>query len=183
MMSDTVLVSILGGVFLLLASIVSFVLGQRSERQRQSLTIRAEMLKPIEEWLRGAERMVGILGDTVASVSADSPLPVTYSLEERRKATQFMIEKTNIVLGILQSNSLGTRRTKRLAAELSQTIRALDSEIKYVLLPLDDQVISRSVAKTLTQEFLLQVAQVKLKFESEIQQAHSLIAQLKTAFT
>lgn len=182
-MSETSLLSVLSGVFILLASIISFVLGQRSERQRQSLSIRAEMLKPVEEWLRGVERMIGILSDTITSVAADSPLPVTYNLDERRKAAQFMIEKTNNVLGILQSNSLRTRTTKRLARQLADSIRALDSQIKYVLLPLDDQVIGRKIANALTPEFLLQVAGVKVKLDSDVQGIYALIAQLKTALT
>jgi len=150
-------ISILGLAGTLLAGVISFILGQRWERQRQSLLIRAQMLIPIEEWLRGAERMIGILGDTMTSVIAQSPLPVTYDLEERRKATQFMIERTNVVLGILQSNSLRTGQTRK--------------------------VLSRSLRRTITREFLIQTGETKLKLESDVQQAYSLIAQLKTALT
>jgi len=176
-------ISILGLAGTLLAGVISFILGQRWERQRQSLLIRAQMLIPIEEWLRGAERMIGILGDTMTSVIAQSPLPVTYDLEERRKATQFMIERTNVVLGILQSNSLRTGQTKKLAKQLADTITVLDNKIKYVLLPLDDEVLSRSLRRTITREFLIQTGETKLKLESDVQQAYSLIAQLKTALT
>jgi membrane protein YqaA with SNARE-associated domain len=41
-MSDAVLVALLGIVGVLLSGVVSFVLGRRAERHRQSVSIRAE---------------------------------------------------------------------------------------------------------------------------------------------
>jgi hypothetical protein len=41
------------------------------------------MLKPIEEWLQGTEKLVGILGDTLSSITIDSPVPINYDFDER----------------------------------------------------------------------------------------------------
>jgi hypothetical protein len=68
------------------------------------------MLKPIEEWLQGTEKLVGILGDTLSSITIDSPVPINYDFDEQRKAVHFMTEKTNIVVGILASESLSRRQ-------------------------------------------------------------------------
>jgi hypothetical protein len=177
-----VLVAVLGIVGTLLSGTVSFVLGKRWERGRQLLLVRAEMLKPIDEWLGGIERMIGIFADTMVTVGTDSPLPLTYDLEERRKTAQFLSEKTNAVLGILESNALATRRTKRTALELTETIQSIDAQTKYVLIQLDLEVLNRSNRGILTTDFLIQAGETKLKLEQQVRRAHSLIAKLKTAF-
>ena len=92
---NEVLIAILGLVWTFLTAVVMFVLGQKSERKRQSLIIRAQMLNPISDWLGGVEKFIGILGDTLTSVGTGSAGPLTYDLEERRKSAQFMIENTN----------------------------------------------------------------------------------------
>ena len=176
-MSD-ILIAILGltGTFLI------FFLGQISERRRQSLIIRAQLLTPIEEWLRGVERMVGILDDTMSSIMQNSPLPVVYNLNERRIATQFMSEKTNLVFGNLESNRLNIWRTKKLIKQLRHIIQNLDIQVKQVLLPLDNEVQNRSLTSSLTPDFINHVISVKLDMESDIREAYSLIAKIKTAF-
>jgi len=138
------LIAILGVSGTLLSGIISFVLGQRAERQKQSLVIRSEMLIPIEEWLKGAEKMVGILGDTASAIALNLPTPVNYNLDERRKASTFMSENTNAVLGILDSKSRQTRSTKRLTNELEMVISRLDQAIKFQLLPMESEIISRA---------------------------------------
>lgn len=182
-MSETALISILGVVSTLLFSVISFVLGQRAERQRQTLLIRADMLKPIEEWLQGAERMIGIAEDTLSSVILNSPTPVTYDFDERRKAAQFMTEKTNKVLGILKSKSLQTKRTKKLAKQLSETVVVIDDLIRLQLLPRDNEILDRARAGALSQEFMAQIATLKLNLDLLVRTAYSLIAQIKTALT
>lgn len=167
----------------LLISIITFFLGQRWERHRQSLIIRSQMLQPIEQWLQGAERMIGIVGDTVISVTLNSAQPVTYNLEERRRAAQAMIEKSNIVIGILQSNSLRIWTTRKLAGQLADTIMYIEYQLKQVLVPLDIGILEHDLAGTLTRDFLTDVGEVNAKLQMEIRKAHMLIAQLKTAFT
>ncbi len=182
-MSESLVLAVIGIAGTLLAGIVSFVLGQRAERRKQSLLIRAEMLKPIEEWLKGAERMVGILGDTMSSIVLNMQLPVNYDFAERRKASNYMAEKTNEILGIISSNSLQTWRTKRLAKELSETIRQIDNLIKFQLLPRESEIVGRSNNGTLTEAFMIEAGQLKLYIDSLLQRAYSLIAQIKAILT
>ena len=89
-MSETLLISILGVASTLLSGLLSFVLGQRFERQRQTLTIRSEMLKPIEEWLHGAERMIGILGDTLSSVTLEPVMNIGLEMVDSRHETNWI---------------------------------------------------------------------------------------------
>lgn len=182
-MSDAVIIALLGIVGALLSGVVSFVLGRRAERHRQSVTIRAEMLKPIEDWLQGAEKMVGILGDTLSSITINSPVPVNYDFDERRKAANFMTEKTNIVVGILASESLSTRKTKNLSKKLSSNILLLDNLVKRELLPAEMEILDRSARGTLNRDFVIEVGELKLQIDSLLRNSYSLIAQLKTAFT
>src|SRR6266542_3328247 len=119
-MKMTEIFNIVASIF---TALLGFLLGQYAERRKQSLAVRSEMLKPIEDWLSGAEKFNGILGDTLSSVVNNMPLPTIYSLEERRKTSQFMIEKSNIAFGILQSNSLRTWQTRKLSNEWAETIQ------------------------------------------------------------
>ena len=180
-MSDSLLITILGIAGTLLSVIVSFVLGQRAEKSKQSLVIRAEMLKPIDEWLKGAEKMVGIFSDTMASIALNTPLPVNYDFTERRNASNFMAEKTNQVLGVIESNILQTSRTKLLAKEISETIRQIDNLIKFELLPRENSLIERSNNRTITKGDMLEAGSLKLQLDSLLQKAHSLVAKIKTS--
>lgn len=182
-MSEALLISILGVAGVLLSSIISFTLGQRAERQKQSLLIRADMLRPIDEWLKGGEKMVGIFSDTISSIAQDMPLPINYDFNERKKAFNFMAEKTNEVLGIIASNSLQTRKSNRLAKELSDVIATLDAVIKFELLPKENEIVDRSNRGTLTKDHLLEIGSLKLHIDLLLQQAFSLEAQIKTALT
>jgi len=182
-MSETILTTILGIIGLLLSGTISFVLGQRAERKKQSLITRSEMLTPIDEWLKGTEKMVGILSDTMSSITLNAPLPVHYGFDERRKASNFMSEKTNEVMGIIASGSLKTRKTRRLAKDLSQVISTLDKLLKYELLPRESEIIGRLNAGVLTENYLLETGQIKLQIDSLLQKAYSLLSQIKTSLT
>ena len=180
---DPGLIAVLGFAGTLLSGLVMFILGQRWERKKQSLLIRAQMLNPIRNWLRGVEKFNGILGDTLVSVSSGSSGPVTYGLEERRKSAQFMIENTNEVLGILESESIETSRTRVNAQQMAELIRDLDRQVKYELLPLNGEILDRSATKLLTEDFVLRIGNLKMDIDSRVQKAYELVALINTRLT
>jgi len=182
-MSDSLIITVLSFAGALLSGTIGHVLGQRAERRRQSLVIRAEMLKPIDEWLKGAEKIVGIFSDTLASIRLNMRQPVSYNFDERRKASNFMAETNNEVFGIIESRSLHIRQTKRSAKGLSDAIRSLDSLIKFQLLPTESEIVDRSNKGSLTDEYMIDSAMLKAQADTLLQTAHSFIAQLKTALT
>ena len=92
-----------------------------------------------------------------------------------------MAEKTNEVLGIVASDSLKTGKTKQLAQELSAALKALDSLIKFQLLPRESELVDRSNKRTLDQNFLLECGTVKLQGDALLQKSYALIAQIRTA--
>lgn len=182
-MSETFIVALLGIAGALLSGVISFVLGRRAERHRQALAIRAEMLEPIDDWLQGTEKMVGILGDTISSITSNSPVPINYNFEERREAANFMIENTNIVIGILASEILSMQKTTKLSKKLKFNILLLDNLVKQKLLPTEMEILDRSANGSLNREFVIEVGKLKLQIDSVLQDSYSLIAQMKTAFT
>lgn len=182
-MSDTLFVSILGILGTIMSGIISFILGQRAERKKQTLLIRADMLKPITQWLAGAEKIVGIFSDTINSVLQDMPAPVNYDFNERKIAFNFMSEKTNEVLGIIQSNILSINSTKLLAKELNELIVTIDKSLKFELLPNESEILVRSNNDTLDISYIKFVSQIKLKVDTDLQTAYSLVAQIKTTLT
>jgi hypothetical protein len=178
-MIDTIIVALLGGLFLILSNLFSFVIGQRSERKKQSLIKRAELLIPIDDWLHGAGRMVGIYGDTLNSVLLDSPEPMVYSLEERRRSSQFMSENSNQLLGILVSKSLQTKDTKKLSDQLSLLIINIMVKLKNELLPYDIEIMERAKEIKQKGELLVKVTKTKEELDRMIQQSYSLISQIR----
>jgi hypothetical protein len=142
-MNESILIGLIGVAGTILSGIISFTLGQRAERQKQSLLVRAKMLKPIDEWLKGGEKMVNIFSYTISSVAQKLPLLIGYDFNEREKVFNFISEKTNEVLGIIASNSLQTRKTKRYFKELSEIITELDKLIKFGLLPKESEIVDR----------------------------------------
>jgi hypothetical protein len=179
-MSD-IAVALLGFTGTLLAVIISYALGQRAERKKQSLFIRSEMLKPIEDWLKGAEKLVRLLGDKIHAMVLDQADPSSNDFEERRRAAIFISENTNIVIGILDSKSLQTPRTRKLAAELEISILTIEQAVKYQLLPAESEIIGQTRKQALTQETIRQAGELKLKLENELQNAYKLIANIKTS--
>jgi hypothetical protein len=168
----------MGFIGTLLAVVISYALGQRAERKKQSLFIRSEMLKPIEEWLSGAGKLVRILGETVNAVVLDQAFPSGGDADERRRAANFMSENSNLVIGILDSKSLQTPRTRKLAAELEISILTIEQAVKYQLLPVESEIVGKP---GLSQEALRQAGELKLKLENELQNAYKLIANIKTS--
>ena len=178
-MEDTLrtILEVAGG---LLTTVLGFFLGRKAERAAQSVAVKASLLETVRVWLTGVEKFVGILGDTLTSVSSGSPQPVLYSLEERRKSAQEMTERTNEVLGILRSQSLARGRTRHDATALAQLVDALDRSVKYELLPLDLEVMDRARDRKLDHEFATKVAAFKLGMDRRLQEAHQLVARIKS---
>lgn len=182
-MSEATALTLLGIVVPVLFSLIGFILGKRHERQKQALIIRSEMLKPIEEWLTGVERIVGIFSDTLASVNMNSQFPIMYDFDERKKATQFISEKTNIMLGILESETLQIRPTQMMVKQLQTTIVKLDSLVKYQLMPLETQISTTPMNHVLSPTLVDKVIVLKIELDTLIRLAHSLIAKIKVKLT
>ena len=141
------------------------------------------MLKPIDEWLKGMERMIGIFSHTVSALAQKLPMPIGYDFAERKKAFDFMAERTNEVLGIIASDSLQTKRSKQLAKELSKVITELNNLIRYELLPKENELVTRSNNGTLANAHMLEAGHLKLHLDSLLQKAYSLEARIKTVLT
>jgi hypothetical protein len=182
-MSESFIIAILGIAGTLLTGVISFTLGQHAERRKQTILIRAEMLKPIDEWLKGFEKLVGIFSDTISSIALNMPLPMNYDFNERKNVFNFMSEKTNEVLGIIASNSLVSKKSKKLAEELSEVIIALDKLAKLELLPKENELVFRSNEHTLTNHHLREAGNLKLTIDALLQTAYKLVSQIKTVLT
>ena len=182
-MPETLILRILEIVGALITGIIIFTLGQHAERKKQSLLIRADMLKPLNEWLKGAEKIIGIFSDTISTVIHDLPSPINYDFVERKRAFNYMAEKTNEVLGIISSNCLQTTKSKKFAEELSDVIITLDRVIKNDVLQKESEIVFRSTNGTLSNSYLHEAGHLKLQVDSLLQKAYSLEAQIKTIFT
>jgi hypothetical protein len=108
---------------------------------------------------------------------------MNYDFKERKEASNFMAEKTNEVLGIVASNSMKTKKSKRLVKELNDVIAELDFLIKFELLPKESETVGRSNNGTLTPLYITEAVQLKQHIDLLLQRAYSLEAQIKTALT
>jgi hypothetical protein len=179
-MSESLQIALIGIAGTIFAGLIGIFGGRWIEKRKQSLIIRIQLLEPIIEWLKGAEKLVGMFSDTLSSIAFKSVSPINYNFDERRTTANFMTEKTNEIFGILISNSLQIRVTKPLANELNSTIRSLDRLIKIRMLPLDSEILATG---TLTSDIMKKAGELKLEIDDELQKAYSLIAQIKTAFS
>jgi hypothetical protein len=179
-MSETALLALLALAGSLLSGIVGHTLGQRAERSRQAVAARVALLAPIEEWLSGASKLVGILGDTLSTVSLGLPGPLSYDFPERLATTKFMGEHTNITLGIMSSEALSTRHTRWLARHLASVVDEIDQLLKYQLLPIESEILERGTNKRLDEPFVLKVGSLKLRLDALLKDAHSTIARIRT---
>ena len=57
---------------------------------------------------------------------------------------------------------------------------AINQQIKYVLLPLDTEILTLANKNELSNEFVVNIPEIKLLLESEMQEAPSVVAQLKS---
>jgi hypothetical protein len=174
-------IALLGVVGIILSAMLSYGLGRRAERLRQLVAVRVGLLERLMVWLKGAERMVGILGDTIVSISQGMPAPMMYDMSKRRDAANFMSENTNEVLGILQSKSFNVGKARKLAKELDGIVQSIDRLVKYELLPREVEIVGRANAKTLTEAYLMEALALKVRIDDLLQQAYSTIAKVKTA--
>jgi len=182
-MSETILVSIIGFLATITGIVVSYALGKKSERKLQLFQVRTKQLIPIEEWLQGAERFNGILGDTVGSVSINSTTPLIYSIDDRRRAVIFMGEKTNVVLGIIKSKTFQKGYLKKHSDPLSANIIKIDVIIKRDLLPLDDEILEQSNTRGNRNDLTQKAISVKEQLDALIQDSYSLIATIKSTLS
>jgi hypothetical protein len=173
------LLGILGISGTILAAVIGFILGRRVERARQAA--RRAMLGQVREWLGGVEKSTGVLVDTLSSAAPGGGGPGTRDLDARRKAAQSMVAHTNEVIGILDSGSLMTRRTKARVTDLRRLVVELDSQVKYRLLPLHQEILDRASKGQLTQAFVSEVGQFKHGMDKKVQAAYSDISAIRTA--
>jgi hypothetical protein len=179
-MTENALLTLLSIVMPILTGMVGYFYGKQYERKRQELILRAETLKPLEEWLRGVERMVGIVGDTFTSIAVmNSPSPVFYDLNERQEIAKFLSEKSNQVFGILNSKSIQTTKTKKDSIELRDLIFEIDQKIKNELLPLDYQMTCTPIDGIMPLDLQKRVAGLKQEFDKSLQSGHSLITSIR----
>jgi hypothetical protein len=166
----------------LLASVICFYLGQIFERRKQTMIIKSNLLIPIEDWLNGAERMNGMLSDTVSAISAGLPIPVIYNFEERRTIQQKMSEGTNNVLGILVSKGLYTINNKKQINTLTENIGQISQILQRELLPLEDEVSALGNSGIINEEIRKRIESVNGRLNLLLFASHSLIAKIKTYY-
>lgn len=99
------------------------------------------------------------------------------------KITKSMIEKSNIVFGILESDALRTWSTRKLVHQLRETIRQLENEIRNRVAPLETEIFERMHAKQFTEEFRIEIFQLASRLKKRVRDAYSLISKIKTSLT
>ena len=167
----------------ILTLLAGFIFGQLAEKRKQALSVRSEMLRPIEEWLAGVEQLNGMVGDTLTTLLSSSPTPIMYNLEERLKINKSMIEQSNRVFGILESNALRTWSTRKLVHQLRGIMHQLESEIRDNLAHVGTEMFERVRTQNFTEEFGIEIFQRASRLNSRVREAYSLISKIKTSLT
>lgn len=164
-----------------LGSLTTFFLGRHLERRRQSLLVRAEMLDSVKEWVGGVERIMQMIADSMAAVEQGLLFPATYNPSERRQAAQFMGEKSREVIGILESGSLRTPRTKKLADQLRRETTLVNIALNK-LMELETAILQLQPSELWKNENTLVAVELMNTLDSQVSNIHALIAKMKTSF-
>lgn len=165
-----------------IVGILTFLGGRAFERRKLANANRLKLLIPIEEWLDKASQLIGIIGDDLSAISQGLALPIGYSIDERLEASKSMGEGKEKVIGILRSKALSTTGTKRTSARLYGTITQLDEYITRRLFPQHFNLLEKMGSKPDLTGEIDSVALLAGATKEIIQEAHSLMAQLKTRF-
>ena len=176
-------INLIIGLLGIVGIILSYFLGVRQEKRRQSLIVRSQMLIPIEDWLTKAEELIGILSDTIVSISQGLPLPVMYDLEERKEVYKYLSQHYNKTLGILCSDSLKTKETAKYSEELDLLIRYIEERIRNQVLPLESQIVEASNLNHPTNIHILEGFSIKQDMDKRFMKAHEIIARIRTSLT
>lgn len=177
---NNVIVSI---VLIFISGFISYKYGLRTEQKKQSLKIRGESLDVITEWLKNVEKMVGFMGDTVSSIVYGFPVPVNYNFDERKETSNYLAENSNEVFGILQSKTLQTKQTKKLAEDLNKEIIAIDNIVKKQIMPLENHLLEQANKRGLRQEEIEAVAKAKMEIDMLLKNSYAIISKIKTGMT
>ena len=180
-MTNETLIIVLGLTAPMLSGLIFFILGKRSERRIQSLRVRSELLEPVQEFLGGMERFQQMFADSISGYALGQGIPVTYSQEERRRTAQQLGEDTNRTLGILKSNALRIRGTRKAARRLYAVIVTLDTVVKLRFMLLESQLSDKFDTGTLAQDDIRSAGVMLLEFQSTLQEAHGLVAAIRTS--
>lgn len=139
------------------------------------------ILDSISNWLGGVEKFIAVLGDTLTSVAIGSSKPIIYDLQERGELSKFMSENTNEILGIVESDALITKHDQKSGPEMSKIVKEIDELVKYHLLPLDHEILDRASQGTLSEPFVREIGEFKLRLEKKVRRAHSLLANIRAS--
>jgi hypothetical protein len=171
----------------LLIALSSLLLGHLSgaflERRKQALINRRDILKPVEEWLDIANRLVHIVGDDMVALSQGLPLPIGYSMQDRVAAGRRIAELTPKALANLNSRALHTFGTRMLSTRLSADINQLNRFLQSTLLPVDDRLVQQGPYSPTIKASVADAAPMLASAGAIVQKAFESLAKLKVRLT
>ena len=174
---------VITGAVSILSLVLGHWLGVLRERHAQALRNRLDLLKPVEEWLDIANRLVHIVADDMVALGQGLPLPLGYSLEDRRTTGRHIAEATPKVMATLESKALSTCGTRTLASQLSTTIRDVNDHLQRDLLPVDAELVSKGSSHKDLSQALMAASLPWMDASAKIQRAYELIAKTKVRLT
>lgn len=166
-----------------IVGILTFLAGRVFERQKLAQANRLELLKPVEEWVQLASRIISIVGDDISAIAVGLDSPIGYSMRDRIETGKALAESREKVLGILRSKALSTWGTRRFSTRLSTLVIQLSMVIEREYMLAHGRLLEKMNRKEdLTVDIMALLAAASA-INVMIQEIHMCLSQLKIRFT
>jgi hypothetical protein len=162
--------------------ILTFFAGRSFERHKLAQANRLKLLEPVEEWVNNTSRFVGIIGDDVSAVGAGLQHPIIYNPDDRRSVGKSLSENKERVLGVLKSNVLNTRSTRKISKRLSGLVDQLTSLIERDLIQADVRLLDKMNQNRDPSTEMMLLVETTSKVNNIIREIHICLSQLKVKF-
>jgi len=171
------------GVITTIVGILTFLAGRFFEQRKLAQANRLKLLEPVEEWVQGASRIIGIVGDDISAIAVGLPSPIGYSPRDRIEAGKALAESKAKVLGILRSHALTTWGTRKFSVRLSTLVNQLSLAIEREYMPAHSRLLDKMNRKEDLSVDMMALVATASAINVIIQEIHMCLSQLKIRFT
>lgn len=166
-----------------IVGLLTFLAGRIFERHKLAQANRLKLLEPVEEWVSGASRIIGIIGDDISAIAAGLHSPVGYSPRERVETGKTLAESKEKVLGILRSKALTTWGTRKFSTRLSTLVYQLSIVIEREYMPAHTRLLDKMNQKEELSADIMALLAATAAINGIIQEIHMCLSQLKIRLT
>jgi hypothetical protein len=159
--------------------VIGALLGRMYQKRKDSLKARANMLKPVEEWIEQVSRLISIVNDEQVAITQGLISPTMYGAEDRVNTAKALGENKEKVMGILDAKVFNTWGTKKVSKKFMKLIPDLSRVIETSYLQIYYRLLDKVEKRGDIGIEIVEMISVTVLVRGYIQEAHKFLAKLK----